>query len=598
MAGDSIDEIILQRSSRGMEIVARDLPKDRCHVAARALLGCPRGVVGIATGFYVAGAAETDGPPGAHFLALGLRKLGFEPVILTDRLGSGLFAPGGLPVVEVAIQSQAHAAQSYREFADTHAPVALVSIERCGRAADGEYKNMRGVKISAHTAPIDVWFELARPDATTIAIGDGGNEIGMGNLAPIIRKRLGIDPCIVPVDHLVVATVSNWGAYGILAAMEHITGQPLLPTAAAIRSYLDHLVRVGCVDGMSGEPKTFIDGHHVDVEIEVVEELAALGRGRVPADATEAGGRRAPAIFPMSPGYEQGSLSQKDIGERVARRFGDWLHEQADLYGRPLPQSLLDIGCGPGNLTMNLPEWLRVPDLAVSGIDIDPEMIARARTRAPRVAFEVGDMYEAARCDRRFDAIFSNEVWHWMPEPPARYLQRSEVLYSFFPDGLKNEYSRWGHKQQRRSFTALSRRMAPDGVAVLQFGLNGQLEAVYEMLEQCVRRCVSTSPGLPFHLYYNCEEGIRRLVRRAGLEIVFFETAVEDLAETNPRQFVDFAAGFTRTHLTTVLGEERAEAVLRLLREEASDAGAGAYAERQWRRLVLGVRHFHGPRPA
>src|SRR5918995_195414 len=55
-----------------------------------------------------------------------------------------------------------------------------VAIERCGRSADGRPRNMRGVDVSPWTAPLDDLF-LAGP-WIRLAVGDGGNEIGMGKL--------------------------------------------------------------------------------------------------------------------------------------------------------------------------------------------------------------------------------------------------------------------------------------------------------------------------------------------------------------------------------------------------------------------------------
>ena len=60
-------------------------------------------------------------------------------------------------------------------------PALLISIERCGMSKDRKYYNMRKVEVSEHTAKIDHLF-LEFP--TSIGIGDGGNEIGMGNLYP------------------------------------------------------------------------------------------------------------------------------------------------------------------------------------------------------------------------------------------------------------------------------------------------------------------------------------------------------------------------------------------------------------------------------
>ena len=64
---------------------------------------------------------------------------------------------------------------------DEYQPTLVISIERPGMAADGHYYNMRGENISARCASFDYFLTLA--NCPTIAIGDGGNEIGMGNVA-------------------------------------------------------------------------------------------------------------------------------------------------------------------------------------------------------------------------------------------------------------------------------------------------------------------------------------------------------------------------------------------------------------------------------
>ena len=105
----------------------------------------------------------------------------------------------------------------WRRLGVSHA----LSIERCGRSADGAPRNMRGEDISAFTTPLDELF-LAGP-WRRIAIGDGGNEIGMGSLpASLIGAHVAHGEtiaCATPADHLIVAGVSNWGAYALIGAL-------------------------------------------------------------------------------------------------------------------------------------------------------------------------------------------------------------------------------------------------------------------------------------------------------------------------------------------------------------------------------------------
>ena len=65
-------------------------------------------------------------------------------------------------------------------------PTAVISIERPGLAEDGRYYNMRGEDITARCAFFDPFLTLA--SCPTIAIGDGGNEIGMGSIVDVTRQ--------------------------------------------------------------------------------------------------------------------------------------------------------------------------------------------------------------------------------------------------------------------------------------------------------------------------------------------------------------------------------------------------------------------------
>ena len=101
----------------------------------------------------------------------------------------------------------------------------------------------------------------------------------------------------------------------------------------------------------------------------------------------------------------------------------------ADERGRPFvdllsrvpaetPRVVVDLGCGPGNLTALLAD--RWPGAAVSGIDSSPEMIDAA-SDIVGITWEVGDLREWARPDplalrAPVDVLVSNATLQWVPE--------------------------------------------------------------------------------------------------------------------------------------------------------------------------------------
>lgn len=95
----------------------------------------------------------------------------------------------------------------------------------------------------------------------------------------------------------------------------------------------------------------------------------------------------------------------------------------ADERGRPFvelvrrigaesPPRVVDLGCGPGNLTRLLAE--RWPGAEVTGVDSSPEMVEKARRDVPGIEFRVGDLRDWH--DGPVDVLVSNATLQWLPD--------------------------------------------------------------------------------------------------------------------------------------------------------------------------------------
>jgi hypothetical protein len=261
--------------------------------ACRSIAEHARPALSVVTGFFIPTAnppaMETDGPLGAVFLVRGMGGLGIDAAIVSDASCENAVLAG----LKQAGQ-QEHFIRTYdRRNAEPHglSPISLgsttgavtavthrVAVERVGPAADGRCYTMRGRDVSKHTTPTErlftgrEWLEVGRIvrrwRVCTIGIGDGGNEIGMGKIPhDTVVKNIPNGErihCRVPTDHLIVAGVSNWGAYALAAGVYVLRGvKPSndLFDPDGERAILDVMVRDGpLVDGVTGEQTATVDG--------------------------------------------------------------------------------------------------------------------------------------------------------------------------------------------------------------------------------------------------------------------------------------------------------------------------------------------------
>ena len=274
---------------RGVRAALARVPADAYFRAAHELLDRRPGVALLITGFPVNGIAETDGPPGAAAVGRALRELSWHVVTVVDpmtrpvieALGRDL---GEIEEIDAVGVPQAEAATG--RLLDRVRPHAAVAIERPGLTADGRLANMRGETLDPSPVPMDGLLRVP----LSIGVGDGGNELGLGSLASFMRRhRISPAPCVTRARHVLLASVSNWGAYGFTAMLEMLAGRPLLPTEADDRRWMRAIVSAGAVDGITARSEPTVDTFAHDRTAQVLHRLADLCKahaqtnGRVPA---------------------------------------------------------------------------------------------------------------------------------------------------------------------------------------------------------------------------------------------------------------------------------------------------------------------------
>jgi hypothetical protein len=164
-------------------------------------------------------------------------------------------------------------------------PKAVVATELAGANALGVYHNAVGVDMTELEAKTDVLFALLQKKRVlNIAIGDLGNETGMGTLLPHLEKYIpyaakGRCSCKcggglaagTKADNIITATVSDWGMNGLIAAIAYLKRNPdILHTGTMEKDVLTAGVRSGLVD-MYGWMLPAIDGFGLDLQLPIVD---------------------------------------------------------------------------------------------------------------------------------------------------------------------------------------------------------------------------------------------------------------------------------------------------------------------------------------
>ena len=281
VAPGAIEDIILSHDKRGMTPLRPHLPPDYCMQAAEFLYDRP-GTVIIVTGFYelVPRVIETDGPPGALAIGGALRGLNRKVVYVSDRHAVPFLTPEaqGAEVAEFPIAEPEESQEFAVSLIQRYKPSVIIAIERCSITRSGRYLNMSGGDITAYTARTDYLFS---EHPATIGIGDGGNEIGMGVLAEVIPSvpPLPDEPALTGATHLIIASVSNWGGYGLVAGLSILAGKDLLPSKEEGAGVIRRMVDRGAVDGMKDKAVYGVDEFTLEENLEILERLREVVRG-------------------------------------------------------------------------------------------------------------------------------------------------------------------------------------------------------------------------------------------------------------------------------------------------------------------------------
>lgn len=179
------------------------------------------------------------------------------------------------------------AAALAERICETIMPDAMIASEAPGANAVGKYHNAVGKDVTDLEAKSDVlWNYLREKQVPSIAIGDLGNEIGMHNLSTHIKKYIpytaknecacGCGGGILATseaDHVITATCSDWGCYGLIAALAFLKKNiDILHEESMEEEVMKEASRNGMID-MTGSLRPGIDGFDMKMNAGIVSMM-------------------------------------------------------------------------------------------------------------------------------------------------------------------------------------------------------------------------------------------------------------------------------------------------------------------------------------
>lgn len=252
---------------------------------------------------------ETDGPMGAAALANALnRGLNLKPIFVTEELNIEPVRAAsdalGLKVTDYGTFKKKTRTALMRTFPisddeskrvapeilEEYKPSMIITLEKLSPNEKGVIHTVRGFDhTDSHAKLHHLINEARKRGILTIGIGDGGNEIGFGVINKEVKDivvpygRKCQCPCqsgiaaITETDFLIVAAISNWGAYGIEACLAGLLDNlALLHSARDEQNMLEECVKAGGTDALYLKRLLRVDGVSSEANQSIVTLLREI----------------------------------------------------------------------------------------------------------------------------------------------------------------------------------------------------------------------------------------------------------------------------------------------------------------------------------
>jgi SAM-dependent methyltransferase len=265
--------------------------------------------------------------------------------------------------------------------------------------------------------------------------------------------------------------------------------------------------------------------------------------------------------FHMSEDYELHSSSQKTTGRYVIQHVTEMAKLQ---FGNPQRLRVLDIACGPGNLTIELLRALEESfpgtEIDLAGLDYSEHNVNRlVESSAGTVQGIVGSFYELPPVLKNEDIIFSNHGLHWQPP-----YEMSDIIFMYLGAEERARYEAFALQNLKTALRNIHGSMKDGAIAVLQFGHEGQIQKLWHLVHEIFDKppFKQYRQKVNFPVYHPSIENIYSSLKEVGFaeENIDIKALIQNSTEDTALAITKFFRGFTGPGISQFFTQKNVEA--------------------------------------
>jgi len=286
--------------------------------------------------------------------------------------------------------------------------------------------------------------------------------------------------------------------------------------------------------------------------------------------------------FHMSEDYEFHSSSQKATGRFVIQHTTEMAKSQ---FRNSQRLRVLDIACGPGNLTIELLHALEesFPDTEIdlAGLDYSEHNVKRLVENSGRIVQGiVGSFYEFPPAIKNEDIIFSNHGLHWQPP-----YEMSDINYMYLGSEERAQYEAQALRNFKTALRNIHGSMKNGAIAVLQFGHEGQIQKLWDLVHEIFDEppFKEYKYKVNFPVYHPSVENIYSSLQEVGFakENIEIKVFPQDLTEDTSLAITKFFRGFTEPGISQFFTQNNVEAFYKKIEEKLNDIDINEFRKGQ-----------------